>query len=313
MISSFRNLGPTVSRRTIVKALAFAGVSWAMPRLSGPSIAAQQKTPPPRLPFKPREISPSEREAINEWRQLTSLAEGEIVKRIAPPFPPCRAVSHRAMQTFGTPRPLPDVKCVRWRPGDTRQGGGGHMGPASIPFIVDALLRIAIERQEIEGDPELLKAPIDGDWIVREGVPAEKVVPRLEEILRQQCKLPVKLRLDQAKREVIVAKGKYQFTPTAERKSIEVPTERGGGGGSDDFEGFLRAIGTRVHCQIINEVESPPQSFVQWSYRQRSLSKEPGTEDRADDSLLKHISEQTGLVFTKAKRNVPVLFVERAE
>ncbi|MCX7425491.1 MAG: hypothetical protein NTW96_07690 [Planctomycetia bacterium] len=267
-------------------------------------------------PVKPGEPSPSDLKASQQWWQLTSLAEGEILKRIAPPFPPCRTVYHRVTNAgWASPPPLPDVHCIRWQPGNMRRGEE-KVGPATIPFIVSSLLHIAVERQEIEGPPELLNAPIEGDWIVRDGAPPETVLPRMEELLRKECGLAVKLRLDKVEREVIVATGKYRLAPAKEPKSIRVYgsvlTDGAGGGGSGDFAEFIRSMGSRVSRRIVNEVAQPPEGRVEWRYN-APFPRVEGWDDRDAARVLAHLSEQTGLVFAKAKRNVPVLFVERAE
>jgi hypothetical protein len=271
---------------------------------------------------KPGSPSESDRRAARdlavsrEWWELTSLAEGEVLRRIAPPFPPCRAVSHRVMHAnVALPPPLPDVHCIRWQPGNMRQGED-KVGPATIPFLTSSLLHIAAERQEIEGPPDLLSAPIEGDWIVRDGAGPEAVLPRMEELLRKECRLPVRLRLEQVEREVIVATGKYRLVPAKEAKSIRVYgrvlTDQPGGGGSGDFTEFLQAMGTRIHRRIVNEVAEPPKDTIQWRYN-APTPKIEGWDDRDETSTFAHLSEQTGLAFAKAKRKVPVVFVERAE
>ena len=269
-----------------------------------------QEKSPPQL----REVTPEEREAIREWWQMTSLTEGEILKRIAPPFPACRAVYHRAAHRQYSHVSVPDVMCIRWRPGNTRSGGGYHEGPASLIFIVDKLLDIAVERQEVEGDPKLLNSTIDGDWIVREGVPAKEVLPHLEAILRNQCKLPVKLKLEQVEREVIVVKGKFQLAPISERDGIrvygKVLTERPGGGGSGSFEKFIQRIGSFIHRRIVSEVASPPEDQLKWRFNSIHVK---GWNDRDQNTVLAHLLEQTGLVFVDEKRVVPILVVDRAE
>jgi hypothetical protein len=321
--------------RVVLFLIMVGGLVWTLPTLRGDPAQAQQEKPDgepqqstrvdkaaPRASAakagpRPRELSPEEREAIQEWWQMTSLTEGEILKRIAPPFPECRAVAYRAMRReFGSHLPVPDVMCIRQTPDPVVSHGYDHVGHTPLSFVVDSLLEMAVERQEIEGDPELLNSPIDGDWIVRESIPVENVLPRLEEILRKECKLPVKLRFDQAEREVIVVKGTYQLAPTSDRKAIrvygKVLTERPGGGGSGTFEEFVRTIGNFLHRRIVSEVASAPEGRIQWRYNS-PFPKIEGWNDRNEDSVLTHLSEQTGLVFVNEKRKVPALFVDRAE
>ena len=181
-------------------------------------------------------------------------------------------------------------------------------------FIMEMLLDIAAERQEIEGDPKLLNSTVYGDWVVREGVPAKDVLPHLEAILRKECRIPLKLKLEQAERDVIVVKGRYQLAPTSDRGEIriygKVLTERPGGGGSGSFQEFVRRIGSFIHRRMVSEVASPPDGRLRWRYNSRNVE---GWNDRDQDTVLAHLSEQTGLVFVNEKRVVPVVLVDRAE
>jgi hypothetical protein len=256
-----------------------------------------------------RTPSAEEQEAIRRYWQLTSLKEGEILKRIATPFPEYRAVAVRAMGSAQ----VPDVKYTRFRPGDTRYGGGAHAGPASLPRLAAGLLEI--EPADIQGDAELLKAPFDGDWVVREGTPVEQVLPGLAEILRTQCDLPIKLRLDQVEREVFVAQGKFA---AADRPSIDVYGKqiaaRRGGGGSGGFNHFLQAVGQHISARIVSEAEVPQGLQLRWRFNSPvRMPPQQRTEDRDPDGVLRHVAAQTGLTFQKANRKVRTLVVERAE
>ena len=84
-------------------------------------------------------------------------------------------------------------------------GGSGGWTIRQIP----RLLRMVRYSYEIEGDPELLKTEVSGDWIVREGVPAERLVRPLEASLQRAIRRRMTLALRRVEREVVIARGRY--------------------------------------------------------------------------------------------------------
>ncbi len=62
----------------------------------------------------------------------------------------------------------------------------------------------------------------------------------------------------------------------------------------------------------MNEVETPPKANISWHSNERDPSTEQTRrEDRDEAMVLKHLQEQTGLTFTREKRPMRILFVER--
>jgi hypothetical protein len=196
---------------------------------------------------------------------------------------------------------------------------GGEDGSDVLPTLLQTLIDVYPE--EIEGDADLLKEPIKGDFIVREEVAAEKVVSRLEEILRKECRMPVKLAFREVERKVIVATGKYAFKPLKQGRENEVEIygkqlveNSGAGGGGGTFPEFLSWVGMFIERRIVGELDEMPKLRMSWNYHRRSPSTaEERREDTDPEAVLKHVTEQTGLTFKEAKRKVRVLFVERAE
>jgi hypothetical protein len=255
--------------------------------------------------------------------RLYALPDGEVLKRVAPPFPAFRLdyyTQEFADQAKLIPRG-PAVMTFRWQDGRLRNWSMTFTGPnddgVTVPALVEWLA--GIHPQEIEGDEGLLKESINGDWVVREGAAAEKVVPRLEEILRHEVKHPVSLALRDVERKVIVLRGTYRPMPLPgyDPEDIQlygkdlVPNS-GAGGGSGKFEQFLAEAGAFMGRRLVGEVEGAPPR-VGWRYHKRSpFTKQEAKEDTDPDGVLKHIAEQTGLTFKEETRKVRVLFVTRA-
>jgi hypothetical protein len=294
-----------------------AGVSaLALPRLAAQPIP----NPPGAARPAPPKDNPPEEKAVAKLTKLYALQEGEVLKRIAPPFSPVRMEYYR-QEYEGQAKAIPagpTVMSFRWKNGKLNNWGmtfGGDDG-TGLPTLLEWLTDLY--PQDLEGDEGLLKEQITGDFIVREGTPADKVLPRLEEILRRECKLPVKLTLKDVERKVIVLRGTYRPMPLAgyDKDDVQlygkdlVPNS-GAGGGSGTFREFLQAAGSFMGRRLVAEVEGAPKK-IGWRYHKRSpFTEQEAKEDTDPDGVLKHLGEQTGFTFKEENRQVRVLFVER--
>ena len=147
-------------------------------------------------------------------------------------------VSHRgspreAGNAKSKPSPAPDVMWFRWgsatsgvpalgRVGNLTLAGWAFSGGSGEQPLVE-LVRwfTGMQSFEIEDDHNLKRVRITGDWVIRDGVAAEKMIQGLEAVLREECKLPLRLRLVQKDRQVIVVSGKYTFRPRPGRGTVQ--------------------------------------------------------------------------------------------
>jgi hypothetical protein len=86
----------------------------------------------------------------------------------------------------------------------------------------------------------------------------------------------------------------------------------GNGGGSGNFDKFLRNTGNWIGVPIINEVPEPPTTRFSWRYHMPS----PFTQQQRDNAhdpqaVTANLETQTGLKFVKARRETRILFLER--
>jgi hypothetical protein len=119
-------------------------------------------------------------------------------------------------------------------------------------------------------------------------------------------------------RDVVVATGKYHFTPidgAYNRSSVHLfvgtlDPDEGSGGGSGDLPEFLRMIGDRTGVPVIDKTDGPPPTErISWGHHRTSyLTREPAgpARDTKLAKLLDTVSKQTGLRFERARRKVPV-------
>jgi hypothetical protein len=262
-----------------------------------------------------QQSTPEEQEARAAYFRLWLLNDGEVLKRIATPFPAHRALALRDIQQRERLDKPPEAIYVRVQANGRGQGQTSTL--QSGRGTMTELLHRLLDRQEeeIEADPEILKLPISGDWIVREDAPAEVVLAQLEELLQQECKAPVKFSIEELERKVVVARGKYRGPEVGgliyvSRSPINRPYAGSGQGGLDKF---LLAVGRHLNCRIVNQVESPPDLYVTWRYDKRpGKDAEQAEKDRYKGAVLKHLSEQIGVTFHDEAAKVPILKVMRA-
>jgi hypothetical protein len=170
--------------------------------------------------------------ALGELSKTYALAEGEDLKCVKLPFAAARQEwfrgenSRRIMFMEGglpaTAPPKGTLFTFRWNEGVLKHTGI-HNGDGQPPNPGCDLRTwfeslAGISATDVEGDEDLLKARIAADFVVREGVPAEKIISGLETILRTEFQTPVKLSLREVERKVYVANGEYHWQAHRSRK-----------------------------------------------------------------------------------------------
>ena len=261
----------------------------------------------------------------NSWQQkfysIYSLEDGELLKRIAPPFIPERrnfflnqpgrhssnANYHMAIQyTFNWDGELKEKSA--------RIGSG-------IPRL-NSILESVIGLGKFEYDIpiELLQIDMSGDWIVRKDTPTEALMKDLKEIVKNEAAREIDFVKKKVETEVIIAKGKYDFKPlpgVKEGNYILICTDKmdtyiGGGGGSGTVSKFLRWVGNRINMYIIDETESEDIK-IYWrnhdSSNLRRLSHNKELYSERLDMLLSNLTRQTGLTFERKTAAVEKWFI----
>ena len=216
---------------------------------------------------------------------------------------------------------MPANAVFRWNKGDLQWWSSTFPSPG--PTLTLLLITLPpLQPQEIEGDKDLLGERFEADFIVRPGLPAERIVASLEKILRVDFGVNVKLTFREVERKVYVAGGKYRFVPVTGRTDNRIELygkdltdPKFGNHGSGNFAEFLRGAGSFIDKRIVaGKIEGVPQGQLRW--HENVLSAFTDAELRAArdrESVLKHLTEQTGLTFREETQPVRVLFVERKD
>jgi hypothetical protein len=280
----------------------------------------QASAPQPDAPAAPVGPGDEDDKALELFREVYALGDGEVMKRVAPLYPPGRRVYFRrrfpnrdALDPDGPPNTI-----FSWR-GKDLDGSPSGWSNGRVQGAHFLWQMVGVFPQDIEGDLNVLKAPIRGDFVIRDDAPPEQRAARLEEILRRECGLPVKLTFREVERPVLVARGKYRYTPhpnATQGTGIEIFGKAFGyqGGGQGSFAEFLGWVGMYTTRPVINEVEEAPRGKLVWMVHRVFNFHQKENLDEAERKLaLEHLTEQTRLTFVEDKRRVRTLFVERKD
>jgi hypothetical protein len=205
------------------------------PNRQGAQDPADKKAVPAGADEKAQADENEKQKALADFTTRYALKPGEVLKRIATPFPPSRFVYHR--QQYPKDDKAQDMMFLRWDNGLHFCGtiGGIKSDPRKVqllfllrylPSMVGAYDVLPHGRHELDvrGDQDLLLKAVDGDFVARSNVPFEKVVARLGEILRDECKLPVRLTLQKDKGAYTLL---VEHQGDTTRKSPSLPTLEG--------------------------------------------------------------------------------------
>jgi WD40 repeat protein len=260
---------------------------------------------------------------VPEWRRRFNakyaLTEGQLLKRIGPPYPPERLdyEFYSLGASYAGWRPDPNESFVfHWDGRLKSWGSSGVNYPVNrLHDVLSSVL--GFRRTEFDGPAELLAMPVPGDWIIREGAAKVELLQALEPILTVELKKPVHFTAREVEREVIVARGRYQFHPLSDlpnERVVHLGTEslppRNGPGGRGSLKQMLSVMGDRINCTIIDESESPGGLMIEWTDHLARQVKElsANTEDGRSllHRLMENVSQQTSLTFHQEWRKVAV-------
>ncbi|MBN1126761.1 MAG: LysM peptidoglycan-binding domain-containing protein [Sedimentisphaerales bacterium] len=258
------------------------------------------------------------------WRerfdQVYRLEENQILKRIAPPFIPEREIYYRVEEKdqYELIHEPPSRFVFHW----DREGrkSWGLCFSASDPDLRSALTHVMhMKNYEFEGTEAILKAPVTGDWILRNEAPIENRLNELASILHNQLDMDIIFEKRQVRRQSIVVTGNYHFQPTKSERRIIMfsdqyePDSGGGGGHADSVNELIQAIGDRVGIPVIDNTQPSGEVSIGYDHQHSaylSQVKNPDEKARKLKLLLQNISDQTNLHFSIESRLVDVWFVE---
>jgi beta-lactamase regulating signal transducer with metallopeptidase domain len=258
------------------------------------------------------------------WREtfeaVYRLEEGEIIKRIAPPFIPERMDYYREELEFlakNHPQGV-DHMTFHWV-GKLKLWGMGFGRSRSLGGLLNGVL--GLRRYEYEGPEELLGLELGGDWIIRNEMPDEVKLAALADLTEAELGRKIRFEKRRVEREVVVATGRFTFHPpigTYENTSVHIyadqtdRNEGAGGGTAGSVSEFVAMLGDVVNMPVVDKTEPGQDTTIPYRHHRSSfLYRETDEQERARKLgvLLDHLTEQTELEFEVARQPVEVWFV----
>jgi RNA polymerase sigma factor (sigma-70 family) len=197
---------------------------------------------------------------------------------------------------------------------------------------------LSTREQVIDGASFRGVLSVGGDFVTRKGAPLTKLAPQLEKILRDECKLDVRLTVKEEDHLVYVVGGTFKLAPRAWRKADEIDvyadeavltkrydrTDSGNiitagvqsGWNTHTPATLARDVGAFINAHLIWEREPPTGPRFHVYRHERVMSTATEAEKHADhdpEKVLANVSEQTGLTFRKEKRRVEVLYLSAGD
>ncbi|MCI0701421.1 MAG: sigma-70 family RNA polymerase sigma factor [Planctomycetia bacterium] len=328
-----------IGATALVVAAVGVGIAFALPRdipANDPPIAPKATEP---LPLLVKAAAADEKEPAwkVEFRKVYGLKDGELIRRVAPPYPECRAEYFRdeIRELYKRNKMDPPEKELKhdytkhftkfaWKDGWTVPELRRMVVPVkpdegiSLAQLLD--MTTGFHKTRIESEREaVLKLKVTGDFVVRAGADPEKIAEKLGVILHNLHPIVVSLSFKDVERDVYVFSGKYKAKPLPDRKENEIEVyasqlqdkNSGGGGGSGSVKELIGHIERFVnHPVMLGEVEGAKR--VSWHYNYRSpFTEAQYAEDRDPDAVVNNIADQTGLTVKREKRKIRVLVVDQ--
>jgi len=260
--------------------------------------------------------------ATVEAAEPYTLAEGEVLKRVQPPFVEARLGIYQAVageQAKAIPGGATGM-ILQYEEGKLSyrgaifyngRGGGGY----SLGSLISQLLKVPT--RDIEGDAALLRRTIEGDFVVRKGATADALREALAKIVLEEGNGSIVLSEKLVEKPVKVLSGEWTgAVPNAEKSFLDVygdidlsdgETEVVGEG-KGTVEELGRAIGSWIQKPVVVEATGGPPSVGWKIYNSRNEESRKKAHDA--EAVLKHIEEQTGMKVSEGERKVPRIVVE---
>ncbi len=272
------------------------------------------------------------------FEQVYRLDDGQILKRLAPPFIPERKeffVNERPGQAENLPEG-PAVMVFHWRDVNANLSHTEEHRNFSLGNLVKYIMEISIpalgyaEVENYSGNPEgseqLLSMQLPGDWIVRNEAPPEAKARALEKLVADEFGRHINIQKRIVERDVIIATGQFKFSPVYSDEEIvmfadEDESVRKKGetviSGTNTVAKFLQELAWLVSIPVIDRTATMEDTII--NYRAYlgwpSLHRVKNVSEKKDKLrfFLDTLSPQTNLQFEIKREPVEVWVVTEAK
>jgi RNA polymerase sigma factor (sigma-70 family) len=296
--------------------------------LTHSTVTAQLQQPPAAAPTPAQPTATAAQPAelpVPDWliriNEVYGLSDGQVFKRVVPPFIPERA------------------KFVEERIGDVNRRAGaaraGLMQADAAVFIFDGkavrwthamrdtmdlgdVLKVVakIWPQDTDIDRTLIATKVPGDFVVRQDTKPEDLLTALTASMPEVIGPAMVLRNEELEREVIVVRGTLKYTEPLKEPEL-FPTVYLFSGAVKPRTAFnmsvgqtpnemLQIVGETMGRPMVVEAELSGKAAAVAMHQLADLRRSIGVADgKLVDDLLANLSKQTSLEFKRERRKVP--------
>lgn len=254
-----------------------------------------------------------------EFQDIYRLDAGEVIKFIKPPFVLGRQ-EYLHSQPFDVPFTLQQGPA--WQAGfrwDDELKASSGSGPS--PLSLKSILRFILDIQYHDFDlPQDLSMRMPhGDWIVRHDLPMAEQLTALGDILHAERGRSIRFEKRIVERDVIIAKGRYEFKPHPNGNYPEHvhltwdgAVERGSGGVNSLAQLFGR-LEWETEVEIVDDTEPMENTSIQYKMGDiRQISRDPELRGERLRALADNLAKTTSLQFKVERRPAEMWFVTEA-
>ncbi len=243
-------------------------------------------------------------------RKLYALGDGEILKRIAPPFLKERMPFMNKM-TMGDSLKVSDPNgtslVFKWMPkdNDPLQVWSFRLGEPDLQFAMWGILDA--RDGDIDAPEKLMRYRLDGDWVFRPDAKPAARAEALRKLVRDQLGLNVSIQWKRTPMEVITISG--TLVPPAGAVQIysdKMTDGKPGKGEPNRLANLAPLLRLILHKRVVNEsttsAETPLPTCLHTSALMGAMP--PQRAAAKIDMILANISRQTGLTLKREVRPV---------
>ena len=194
-------------------------------------------------------------------------------------------------------------------------------GSGPSPLSLKSILRFILDIQYHDFDlPQDLGMRMPhGDWIVRHDLPMAEQLTALGDILHAERGRSIRFEKRIVERDVIIAKGRYEFKPHPNGNYPEHvhltwdgAVERGSGGVNSLAQLFGR-LEWETEVEIVDDTEPMENTSIQYKMGDiRQISRDPELRGERLRALADNLAKTTSLQFKVERRPAEMWFVTEA-
>ncbi len=245
------------------------------------------------------------------WRdrfdEVYSLAPGEVLRHVDPPFIPERAkFITREINAPGNEGSADVSLVLTWDGTIHSRYPHGSSLPSLLSHIAVDSRGMVPPDETFEIAQGLRRLVLPGDWIVREGTTLEARLEVFRRAVKQGLGRSIRCERRLVTRSVVVVSGRYALRPVSKdlpgihlsADNRDIDSERGGGEGTLDE--LFTSLSMITGFRFLDETTAAASVKVRWTQHDSSLHRVRLTE------MLANLSSQTSLAFRRQDRPVDV-------